>query len=78
MDTTVFPGTNSYLHEGRQVGVVVVQGGDDVELDLHQDSLAQVILTSDVRQSVEQLDLGRPVGGTHNTCNERSEKLTSF
>lgn len=58
---------NSYLHEGCQVGVVVVQGGDDVELYFHRDSLAQVVLSGDICQSVQQFDLGGPVG-------ERREK----
>lgn len=48
---------DSHLHEGGQVGVVVVQGGDDVELNLDQDAFAQVILISDAGQSVKELDL---------------------
>lgn len=54
---------NSYLHEGCQVGVVVVQGGDDVELYFHRDSLAQVVLSGDICQSVQQFDLSGPVRG---------------
>ncbi len=36
-----------HLHEGGQVGVVVVQRGDDVELDLDEDAFAQVMLVRD-------------------------------
>lgn len=48
-----------HLHEGGQVWVVVVQRGDDVELDLNEDAFAQVILVSDAGQSVQELDLRR-------------------
>lgn len=51
----------SYLHEGCQVGVVVVQGGNDVELYFHHDALTQVVLSSDRCQSVKQFDLGGSV-----------------
>ena len=63
VQTLNFKSSRSYLHEGGQVGVVVVQRGDDVELDLDQDTLAQVILCSDVCQSMEQLNLGSSVRG---------------
>lgn len=52
-------GEREYLHEGGQVGVVVVQRGDDVELDLHQDALPQGVLIRDGSQSMKQLYLGR-------------------
>ncbi len=48
-----------HLHEGGQVGVVVVQRGDDVELDLDEDAFAQVMLVRDAGQSVQELDLSR-------------------
>lgn len=53
-----FNTSESDLHEGGQVGVVVVQGGDDVKLDLDQDALAQNVLIGDVGQGMEKLDLG--------------------
>lgn len=53
-----FNASESDLHEGGQVRVVVVQGGDDVKLDLDQDALAQNVLIGDVGQGVEKLDLG--------------------
>lgn len=61
-DTVGACGLNLYLHEGCQVGVVVVQGGDDVELYFNCDALTQVVLSSDGCQSVKQLDLGSSVG----------------
>lgn len=35
---------NSYLHESCQCGVVVIQGGNNVELNLDQDTLPQIVL----------------------------------
>lgn len=58
---SVIRGLNSYLHEGSQVGVVVIQGGDDVELYFNHDPLAQVILSGDSCQSMQQFNLGGPV-----------------
>lgn len=55
-----FRKTASYLHESCQVGVVVIQGGNDVELNLDQDTLAQVVLIRDGCQSMEKLNLGSP------------------
>lgn len=52
---------NLYLHEGSQVGVVVIQGGDDVELYFDHDPLAQVILSGNSCQSMQQFNLGGPV-----------------
>lgn len=57
---SIEPG-GSYLHEGRQVGVVVVEGGNNVEFNLDQDTLAQVILVRDGGQSVKQFNLGSSV-----------------
>lgn len=37
----------SYLHESCQVWVVIIQGGNNVELNLDQDALAQVVLVGD-------------------------------
>lgn len=37
----------SYLHESCQVWVVIIQGGNNVELNLDQDTLAQVVLIGD-------------------------------
>lgn len=58
---SIIRGLNSYLHEGSQVGVVVIQGGDDVELYFDHDPLAQVILSCDSCQSMQQFNLGGPV-----------------
>lgn len=51
-----------HLHVGGQVGVVVVERGDDVELDLHLQRHAQPVLVSDAHQQLQQLDLRRPAG----------------
>lgn len=61
MRLTLWDG-GSNLHEGSQVGVVVVEGGDDVELDLDQDALSKVVLSGDGCQRMEQLDLGSSAG----------------
>lgn len=54
-------GKTSYLHESCQVGVVVIQGGNNVELNLDQDTLAQVVFVGDGCQRVEQFDLCSPM-----------------
>lgn len=53
----------AYLHERCQVGVVVIQRSNDVELNLDQDTLTQVVFIRDGRQSMEQFDLGSSVRG---------------
>lgn len=56
---------SAHLHEGGQIGVVVIKRGDDVELDLNRDALTQVVLFGDASKSMEELDLSSSDTHTH-------------
>jgi hypothetical protein len=47
-----------YLHVCGQVGVVVIERCNDIELDLHNDALPQVVFRSNLNQQLQQLNLG--------------------
>lgn len=53
--------TSSHLHEGRQVRVVVIQGGNDVEFNFDQDALTQVMLSRNASQSMKEFNLSSSV-----------------
>ena len=50
------------LHGGRDLGVVVKDGGADGELNLDEDSAAEVVLLADAVQLAQKLDLLLAVG----------------